>query len=170
MEDFEEVWKIMEESFPQEERRMEAKQRKLWEEERRYEVLGVREEGRLIGFLAVWRFEEFVFLEHFAVAKESRNGGIGARMLEQLREQTESRIVLEVELPQNPVARRRISFYERNGFSFHDYPYIQPAMNEDTKPIPLRIMATGEKLSEQEFGRIRDQLYEVVYHVKTAIY
>ena len=166
VEEFEEVWKIMEESFPKEERRTKEMQKRLWEQEKRYRVWGVKEGKQLMGFLAAWRFEGFVFLEHFAVNQGARNGGIGAAMLKQLKEQVESRIVLEVELPLEMLAKRRIAFYERNGFVYNDYPYIQPAMNKDTKPIPLRIMATGGRLLEGEFEEIRDCLYQYVYHQK----
>ena len=68
--DFEEVYRIMEQSFPADERRKKEGQQKLLEEEK-YELLGVRNGGRLLAFLAVWEFAEFVFIEHFAVSETS---------------------------------------------------------------------------------------------------
>ena len=65
--DFEEVYRIMEQSFPADERRKKEGQQKLLDEEK-YELLGVRNEGGLLAFLAVWEFAEFVFIEHFAVS------------------------------------------------------------------------------------------------------
>ena len=47
------------------ERRKKEGQQKLLDEEK-YELLGVRNEGGLLAFLAVWEFAEFVFIEHFA--------------------------------------------------------------------------------------------------------
>ena len=70
--DFEEVYRIMEQSFPADERRKKEGQQKLLEEEK-YELLGVRNEGVLLAFLAVWEFAEFVFIEHFAVSEKARN-------------------------------------------------------------------------------------------------
>ena len=67
--DFEEVYRIMEQSFPADERRKKEGQQKLLDEEK-YELLGVRNEGGLLAFLAVWEFAEFVFIEHFAVCEE----------------------------------------------------------------------------------------------------
>ena len=70
--DFEEVYRIMEQSFPADERRKKEGQQKLLDEEK-YELLGVRNEGGLLAFLAVWEFAEFVFIEHFAVSEKARN-------------------------------------------------------------------------------------------------
>ena len=143
--DFEEVYRIMEQSFPADERRKKEGQQKLLEEEK-YELLGVRNEGVLLAFLAVWEFAEFVFIEHFAVSEKA------------------GKVVLEVELPEDSLKKRRIGFYERHGFTFNEYPYIQPPMGEDRHEIPLRIMSAPEPLSEDEFQSVRTELYESVYH------
>ena len=127
--DFEEVYRIMEQSFPADERRKKEGQQKLLDEEK-YELLGVRNEGGLLAFLAVWEFAEFVFIEHFAVSEKARNSGIGGKMLEELARQKAGKVVLEVELPEDSLKKRRIGFYERHGFTFNEYPYIQPPMGE----------------------------------------
>ena len=124
----------------------------------------VRNEGGLLAFLAVWEFAEFVFIEHFAVSEKARNSGIGGKMLEELARQKAGKVVLEVELPEDSLKKRRIGFYERHGFTFNEYPYIQPPMGEDRHEIPLRIMSAPEPLSEDEFQSVRTELYESVYH------
>ena len=161
--DFEEVYRIMEQSFPADERRKKEGQQKLLEEEK-YELLGVRNGGRLLAFLAVWEFAEFVFIEHFAVSEKARNSGSGGKMLEELARQKAGKVVLEVELPEDSLKKRRIGFYERHGFAFNEYPYIQPPMGEDRHEIPLRIMSAPEPLSEDEFQSVRTELYKSVYH------
>ena len=145
------------------ERRKKEGQQKLLDEEK-YELLGVRNEGGLLAFLAVWEFAEFVFIEHFAVSEKARNSGIGGKMLEELARQKAGKVVLEVELPEDSLKKRRIGFYERHGFTFNEYPYIQPPMGEDRHEIPLRIMSAPEPLSEDEFQSVRTELYESVYH------
>ena len=81
--DFDSVWEIMEESFPRDERRSREAQRKIldvsW-----YHLYGYRAHGELMAFLAVWEFDTFLFVEHFAVRKSCRNGGLGAVLLTQL--------------------------------------------------------------------------------------
>ena len=50
--------------------RKDVYKRQLLDEEK-YELLGVRNEGGLLAFLAVWEFAEFVFIEHFAVSEKA---------------------------------------------------------------------------------------------------
>ena len=160
--DFDRVWEIMEISFPPEERRKREKQRELLEKEE-YLLYGAKQGENLLGFLAVWDLGEFLFMEHFAISPEARNSGLGHRMLQELQAKRHQKIVLEVELPEKELARRRIHFYERNGFFYNEYPYVQPAMSEDSHAIPLRIMSTGEPLTEEAFYQVRDVLYRKIY-------
>ena len=104
------------------------------------------------------------WMKHFAVSEKARNSGIGGKMLEELARQKAGKVVLEVELPEDSLKKRRIGFYERHGFTFNEYPYIQPPMGEDRHEIPLRIMSAPEPLSEDEFQSVRTELYESVYH------
>ena len=67
-----------------------------------------------MAFLAVWEFDTFLFVEHFAVRKSCRNGGLGAVLLTQLTAQCRRPVILEVELPTGELEARRIAFYERN--------------------------------------------------------
>lgn len=153
----------MEQSFPADERRKKEGQQKLLDEEK-YELLGVRNEGGLLAFLAVWEFANCLY-RAFAVSEKARNSGIGGKNVnEELARQKAGKVVLEVELPEDSLKKRRIGFYERHGFTFNEYPYIQPPMGEDRHEIPLRIMSAPEPLSEDEFQSVRTELYKSVYH------
>ena len=162
--DFDSVWEIMEESFPRDERRSREAQRKIldvsW-----YHLYGYRAHGELMAFLAVWEFDTFLFVEHFAVRKSCRNGGLGAVLLTQLTTQSRKPVILEVELPTGELEARRIAFYERNGFYYNDYFYMQPPIAEGRNAIPLRLMTTGGPLDEEEFSRMQGLLYKNVYGV-----
>lgn len=162
--DFEVVWKIMEESFPIDELRTKEGQKELFAESK-YHVYGYVLQKEIVAILAVWEFDTFTFLEHFAVSSSYRNGGIGADVLQQMLAQFMTPIVLEVELPTRDLAERRIRFYERNGFELNHYEYVQPALNAVSKPIPLMIMSNPHKLKVNEFENIRDILYQYVYKV-----
>lgn len=163
--DFEAVWNIMEESFPVDERRNRAGQEEILAEPC-YHLYGCKQEGKLAAFFAVWEFEAFSFIEHFAVEKSHRNGGIGAALLGQLLALVKEPVILEVEPPEGELQRRRIGFYERNGFVTNSYDYVQPAMSEQGRAIPLRIMSRPEELGEVEFEKVRDRLYRDVYKVE----
>ncbi len=163
-EDFETVWNIMEDSFPVDERRNRAGQEALLHNSH-YRLYGCRKDGKVAAFLAVWEFEEFSFIEHFAVEKNHRNGGTGAKLLRQLTARVKAPVVLEAELPEEELPERRIRFYERNGFVLNHYDYIQPKMSEEGKALPLRIMSMPGKLKPAEYEKVRNTLYRHVYRV-----
>ena len=98
-EDFPSIWRIMEPSFPRDERRPRDEQLAIFDQPE-YHVYGARDaDGVLVGFLATWSLDDVVFVEHFAVNPACRNGGVGSAMLRALIAQTKLPICLEVELP-----------------------------------------------------------------------
>ena len=117
------------------------------------------------GFLSAWEFDDILFFEHFAVSSKVRNGGIGGRMLREVLTQVNKMTCLEVELPEGELEKRRISFYERNGFCYNPYPYTQPSIAPGREPIPLRIMTYQRTVTEAEYQKIKNLLYRRVYHV-----
>lgn len=161
--DFDEMFDIMEKSFPADERRPKEEQEKLFNISN-YKVYCVKEKN-VKAFMAAWEFDTFVFLEHFAVSPEYRNEGLGGRMLTALAAMCDKKICLEAEPPETDVASGRIHFYERNGFYLNEYPYIQPPISKGKKPVPLMIMTSGEKVSVQEFEEIKSTLYKEVYKI-----
>ncbi len=165
-EDFDEIYNIMEYSFPADERRGYEGQKALFCD-KSYRVYALKNQiGDLIAFITVYEFEKFTFAEHFAVAKEYRNCGIGSEVLSLLKNRVKSPICLEVELPETDMAKRRIEFYKRNGFYYNEYDYIQPAYSKDKSPVPLKIMTTEREITEAEFESMRDVLYSRVYFVE----
>lgn len=162
---FEEAWQILAESFPPEERRTKEGQREIMNEEA-YRLYGCREEGELLAILAVWEFETFTFLEHFAVRKAARGGGLGGTLLKEFLADCRKTVLLEAEPPQGEIERRRIAFYERNGFVVNRYDYIQPPLQAGCAPIPLRLMTLGKPFPAPELNRIRDELYRAVYKIE----
>lgn len=160
--DFDEIFAVMKASFPQDEMRKKEEQRALFCESE-YTVFAAREEGVLLGFLAVWDFPDVLYIEHFAVDGRLRGAGLGTKMLGELVRAAEKPVCLEVELPDNDIAKRRIGFYERNGFLLNDYPYIQPPLSAGQKSLPLGIMTYGRKISQDEYEKIKRLLYARVY-------
>ena len=157
--DFDQVYTLMEESFPKDEYRDYQKQKELFQNPEYQILIEKNPEFREIkAFFAVWEFETFIYVEHFAVNPVLRNGGVGSRML-----------ILEVEPPTEEIAVRRVRFYERNGFFFNDYPYIQPSMGEGRKETPLFLMSTERKIDEEEYRMIRNTLYTKVYGKKDVL-
>lgn len=174
--DFSEIYRIMQASFSDDEYRPYDEQLALFEEPEYWiyymPAIGMERVGNhstgnstmhAAGFLAVWEFESFTYIEHFAVDPVLRNSGTGSAMLQELVRKYQKQICLEVELPEDELTRRRIGFYERNGFVFNEYPYIQPPISKGKSPVPLRIMTYGEAITRETFEAIKNVLYRSVY-------
>ena len=161
--DFSEIYRIMQASFSDDEYRPYDEQLALFEEPE-YRIYYMP-----AGFLAVWEFESFIYIEHFAVDPALRNSGTGSAMLQELVKQYQKPICLEVELPEDELTRRRIGFYERNGFVFNEYPYIQPPISKGKSPVPLRIMTYKNEITREEFQKMKEILYRRVYKCEARI-
>lgn len=163
---FEQVFSIMEKSFPLDEYRPYEEQKSLLEESGyRIYILPDSKNGDIKAFICVWQFADFAYVEHFAVAPEYRSQGLGALILDEIKRITACQICLEVEPPKEDTAKRRIGFYKRNGFFLNEYPYIQPPMSKGRNPLPLMIMTSESPIAEDRFEKIKTVLYRNVYKV-----
>lgn len=52
-----------------------------------------------VGFITYWDFNDFYYVEHFAIDPTLRNGGYGKKTLDYLCKELDRPIVLEVEMP-----------------------------------------------------------------------
>ena len=94
----------------------------------RYEPLLAVEGDQPVGYALAWLPEsrEGALLEYFGVFRGLRNGGLGSKILSLLAERC-GQLFGEAEAPcshdedANALRRRRIAFYERNGFRVLDY-------------------------------------------------
>lgn len=164
-EDFEIVYPILEEAFPITELRIKENQCALLEDPlyHLYAILDMEEV--VCGVLAAWELaEDFIYIEHFAIIPEKRNGGFGGHVLEQFAEQTGKQIVLEVELPEDTLTKRRIAFYERHGFCFNNYAYLQPPMRKGQDMLPLRLMTKPKPIDTHTYERYKTLIHRYVYH------
>ena len=93
--------------------------------EERYEVWGLFEADRLLGYAALWTHPRIplVLLDYLGVTRSRRSEGLGSRILAHLGAQGRP-LVTEAELPvdgaapeENDLRQRRIAFYVRNGFT-----------------------------------------------------
>ncbi len=161
--DFDKMYSIMENSFPSDEYRPCDEQKALFEN-REYKVYTWHNDNDdVIAFISTWEFENFLYIEHFAVSPKYRSGGTGTKILNAVKNETNKVICLEVEPPNEDISKRRIGFYERNGFFLNEYPYTQPPISKGKNPIPLMIMTYDRKISKKEFNDIKNRLYTSVY-------
>ena len=151
-------------SFPEEERRD-------WSEiiaddfsARLYLISG---DNDVVGFVTAWDFGEVLYLEHLLISSAQRGAGIGARVIQTLKDLANGKhLLLECEPAHAaPMAQRRLDFYARLGFVKQDFDYIQPPYREGGVSVPLHLMATAN-LTQDMLIRLKQTLYEVVYRQK----
>lgn len=158
--DFPLFYDLLCEAFPQTERRGEKEQRALFSLEK-YKVCAKRFSGKLAA-IAYWNFGDFRFVEHFAVDRTLRGGGIGSAFLREFVSAENSPCILEAELPEQEIQKRRIAFYQRNGFCLLPFSYFQPPLNKGEGRTPMLTMAT-ESVGEDRFSVMRQKIYSDVY-------
>lgn len=163
---FEAIYSIMTKAFPYSEYRDKAAQRALFAQSQ-YEVYGWLIDQHLIAFLAIWDLGEIRFGEHLAVLESHRNQGIGAKLFQAYEALDHHPLIFEVELPETSLAKRRIAFYERMGFTYYgDMPYYQGAFHNEQTPLPLRLMMNISNANQAQLNHYIDLIYENVYHAK----
>lgn len=137
------AWDIYLDSFPVHERRAFDVYERVCRNEPGFVPYSICDDsGELIGLIWYWTTDDFVYLEHFAIARAFRNGGVGARILgEFLR--SHPNVVLEVEEPVDDITRRRVAFYCRNGMTFDNFSYTNPGYGKT--PIYHKLCLVSSK-------------------------
>lgn len=153
-------------SFPESERRDFKSVKQLLQENPLFTMHILFKDNQYAGFITSWLFPDFIYVEHFAIDESARNGGIGGKAMQHFLETSAYPVVLEVELPEDEMSRRRIGFYERLGFRLDDHAYHQPPYGPDRPWIDLRLMTYGDIDLNQMFETVKDYLYRDVYQVE----
>ncbi len=161
---FDEIYKILENSFEPFLHRGYERQKKLLNHEK-YNVITYEENGKILGFLSYWYLDEnTLFVEHFAVNPEKRGSGIGKSLFNDFLKLDGDKI-LEVEPPHTEIDKKRIKLYENFGLIFHENEYYQPIYNEGDSKTRLHIMST-KKLNEQEFNNLTKKIHTLDESIK----
>lgn len=158
---FDALWNVFSEAFDDELRRTYEAQKELLDDPR-YHFDCIESESGPAGFLAWWDFDDFIFIEHFAVDKKLRGKGVGRRALTDLLKSTARPVFLEVEPPDSEINKRRIAFYEKCGFFLLPFHYLQPPYIPTKQAVELLTMSTKQP-NEQDFNCVRNTLYKCVY-------
>ncbi len=162
-ETFDTAYPLLETAFPITELREKDRQKALLKEPC-YRLYGVPVDNEMRAVFAVWEIEDFLYIEHFAVREDCRNGGFGGQLLDRLIAETGKPAVLEVEVPEDEMTRRRIGFYERHHFVYNTYPYLQPPMRSGQSMLPLMLMTTPDAINETTYERYKTLIHRIVYH------
>ena len=161
---FKKIWKIYTEAFPSDEKRSLKEQIKLFLNPN-YILYSIEIGKEVAGLLGIWKFQEFVFIEHLAVRKDLRGQGIGTRILKNFLKGESQNIILEVERPRNKISKKRIKFFKKCGFKLNRYNYIQPPYDKNKKPVPMYLISFPDFIKKREYDTIKTTLYKEVYNV-----
>lgn len=154
-------------SFPESERRDFDLIKNLLRENPYFNMHVLLKNDLYAGFITSWEFPEFVYVEHFAIDESARNGGIGGKAMQHFLKKSTLPVVLEVELPEDEMSRRRIGFYERLGFRLDSRPYRQPPYGPGLPWLDLCLMYYGPIDLDKSFETVKQQLYKHVYGVES---
>ena len=160
---YENTYRLYHNSFPAEERRNWAEMELILKTDKRFNMFAFSNDNEFSGFLTFWEFENFVYVEHFAVSNTKRGQGIGTQIMQIFIAEHKLPIVLEVELPENPQAIKRIAFYEKLNFVIISKPYLQPPYDGKSDFLPLLLMTNDSDFGNEHFDQIRETLYKEVY-------
>lgn len=151
-------------SFPPDERRDWNEFRKLTLHSH-FNIYCIHDSKDTIGILTLWKWPEFTFIEHFAIDKPFQGNGIGSEVVNQLKQDTVTKIILETEEPTNDLAIRRIALYNRLGFKVCGEEYYQPPYSIEKNEVKMLLMSYPDTITKEEFIIIRSKLYKEVYQI-----
>ena len=165
---FARLYDLYREAFPPSERRTLDELKRILDTEPRFTASALMREGQFTGFFTYWTFDRFVYGEHFAVDPTLRGQNLGTETIRSFLALHTLPVVLEVEMPDEPDAIRRIHFYERNGFKVVQHPYAQPYYDGSGRMLPMLIMTNDTHFANKHFPLIKKTLYEEVYGVTVS--
>lgn len=160
---------LYESAFPPIERRNTDEWKRLWHNDSRFHVEAIKDkEGNFVGFISYWTFTDFVYVEHFAIEPTCRGRNFGGDAIDILIDKLNATpIVLEVECPNDDIARRRIAFYQKHGLTLLEEKYLQPPYQEGYEWLPLLIMSSQADFAKKHFKSIIEAIHMHVYNVKS---
>ena len=159
---FEKAWKLYVDAFPIEERRVLNDQSYVLQNES-YHFDVLIDKDQFMGFILWWDFDSHRYIDHFAIAVERRNKGIGNLILNKFIDSDNKSIILEVELPTSISDERRIKFYERVGFRLNQHYYEIPPIKEDQSPLQLLLMSYPNLISEKDVALFVEVNHPIIF-------
>ena len=142
---------IYQTSFPPDEQRTPADNHKVLSHPDFHCMALVDGTGRTTGALTFWDFAKLRYLEHFAMDPGHRSGGHGSRALRELAAISPDRlIVVEIDMPVDPISRRRLGFYERQGYVLNEGVYRHAPYQPGYAAREHRLLSLGRAMTAPE--------------------
>lgn len=156
---FESVWRTYECSFPEFEKRTKRDQIKVLEDNR-YKVYAISDEGNYVGFITLWEFNKYCFIEHLAIDPINRGKSYGKAIINKLQSQHQDKIIiLEIDPPIDDISKRRLKFYEGLGFIISDLHHFNLPYRKGGEGHRLYIMTYPNPITQEEYEIFNNFLY-----------
>ena len=152
---------IYDRSFPVHEQRTPLQQVQAFADPR-YHLDGWIENDRLIGLMSWWKFDSYLYIEHFAIHPEVRGKKYGSLLLQHMKEAHAERLILEIDPVTDEQSARRLRFYQHAGFSDNPYLHIHPPYREGFSGHRLTVLSSRGQLTEQEYAQFYQDLINIV--------
>lgn len=117
-----------------------------------YHLKGYEEDDTFIGFISYWEFDDYLYIEHFAINTEIRGKGYGSNLLCAFIRSTDKIVLLEIDPIVDSVSEARLRFYKKCGFHENPHLHKHPAYLDGYQPHSLIVLTTERQISEKEYG------------------
>ena len=159
---FPKAWALYTDAFPEEERRLINSQSRIMTHDNYHFDLIFRDDY-FLGILLWWEFDDLRYIEHFATLPHYRGKGYGQSILTEFIKRDSKLIILELELPDTAINKRRIQFYKRLGFHLSDHFYQQPPYRKNGLPIQLLLMSHPLSLTDKQIIHFVRDCHPIIY-------
>lgn len=157
---FNDAIKIYEESFPKFEQRTLKDQIEVLNN-KQYHCCVALESNSLIGILFYWKYENYNYIEHFAILSNLRGQKYGSEILKEFCKNNKNTL-LEIDPPIDDISIKRLNFYSNLGFKLQKFEHIHPPYRKNYKGHKLKIMNFNKDLSIDEYNKFNNFLRTTV--------
>ena len=153
---FYKAWSLYETSFPAIERRSLEEQKQI-QNDSRYKVHAYLDDKTFVGIVFYWDFDKFRFIEHFAVDSGFRGKSYGSKILNSLLN-SDKEVVLEIELINDEISKKRLKFYEKFDFKVNDFKHYQVPFRQKQESLELLFLSHKRVLTNDEYEELYTQM------------
>ena len=127
-----------------------------------YHLSGYEANDTFVGFISYWEFDDYLYIEHFAINTHIRGKGYGSDLLRRFIQSTDKIVLLEIDPINDSVSEARLRFYKKCGFYENPYPHKHPSYRSEYRPHPLIVLTTQQSISEKEYQTFNHDLGNTV--------
>lgn len=133
-----------------------------------YHLVGYEENSAFIGFISYWEFDNYLYIEHFAINTHIRGKGYGSDLLRNFIQSTDKIVLLEIDPIIDSISEARLRFYKKCGFYENPYPHKHPSYRSEYHPHHLIVLTTQRPISEKEYQSFNLDLSKIVMNFYPA--